>query len=95
MSATINTLKKLCELINISTGSPATPYTRTETGLVANIGNFHLSQGYGGVCVHRIANEDGGITTPIWATYISKKAAEGNMRAYLAGCETRKAEGNA
>jgi hypothetical protein len=93
MSTNIKTLKKLCEFINSATGSPATPYTRTETGLRANIGNFHISQGYGGVCVHRIANKDGGVTTPIWATYISKKAAESNMRAYLSGLDMRKAEG--
>ena len=87
MSTSKKTLEALCELINKATGSPLTPYTRTESGLTANIGNFHLSGAYGGICVHRMHNDGGGITEPIWSGHISKAKAETKMRAYLAGLE--------
>lgn len=92
MSTSKKTLEKLCELINTATGSPLTPYTRTESGLTANIGNFHLSGAYGGVCVHRMHNQSGGVTEPIWSGHISKAKAETKMRAYLAGLEMPKKE---
>jgi len=92
MSTSKKTLEALCELINTATGSPLTPYTRTESGLTANIGNFHLSGAYGGVCVHRMHNDGGGITEPIWSGHISKAKAETKMRAYLAGLEMPKKE---
>jgi len=92
MSTSKKTLEALCELINKATGSPLTPYTRTESGLTANIGNFHLSLAYGGVCVHRMHNDGGGITEPIWSGHISKAKAETKMRAYLAGLQMPKKE---
>ena len=92
MSTSKKTLEKICELINTATGSPLTPYTRTESGLVANLGNFHLSGAYGGVCVHRMHNQSGGVTEPIWSGHISKGKAEVKMRAYLAGLEMPKKE---
>jgi len=92
MSTSKKTLEKLCELINTATGSPLTPYTRTESGLTANLGNFHLSGAYGGVCVHRMHNQSGGVTEPIWSGHISKAKAETKMRAYLAGLEMPKKE---
>jgi hypothetical protein len=92
MSTSKKTLEALCELINTATGSPLTPYTRTESGLTANLGNFHLSGAYGGVCVHRMHNQSGGVTEPIWSGHISKAKAETKMRAYLRGLEMPKAE---
>ena len=92
MSTSIKTLEAVCEFINKAMGSPLTPYTRTESGLTANIGNFHLSLAYGGVCVHRMDNDGGGITEPIWSGHISKAKAENKMRAYLRGLEMAKAE---
>lgn len=87
MSTSIKTLEALCKQINKATGSPLTPYTRTESGLTANIGNFHLSEAYGGICVHRMHNADGGITEAIWGGHISKAKAETKMRGYLAELE--------
>ena len=93
MSTSIKTLEALCEFINKATGSPLTPYTRTESGLTANVGNFHISRAYGGVCVHRMNNDGGGVTEPIWSGHISKANAETQIRAYLKGLETSKKEG--
>lgn len=85
MRTSINTLRYLIEQINIAKENPLTPYTRDGEKLVANIGNFHLSQAYGGVCVNEIANEAGGCRMPIWCGHIPKRDAEMQLRAYLMG----------
>lgn len=44
-------LEALCDRLNKLTRSPLTPYTRTGNSFKANIGNYHLSHAYGGVCL--------------------------------------------
>ena len=85
MRTSIKTLKALVDQINVATDSPATPYTRTGDNLTANIGNYHLSQAYGGACVHRMATDGGGVTTPIFPGHIPKREAEIAIRAFLRG----------
>ncbi len=58
--------------LNSITNSPPNPYTRNpETGkLTGNVGNhylgsYNLRHDYNGVNVYRIANEAGGIKTPL------------------------------
>lgn len=87
MRTSISTLKALVNQINTLQGMPLEPYSRIDGKLQANIGNFHLSQAYGGVCVHRMANENGGSTTPIWGGYVPKREAENMIRAFLKGLE--------
>jgi hypothetical protein len=89
MATSIKTLEALCGSINEATDSPSTPYTRTASGLKANLGNYHLSRAYGGVCVQRMDTEGGGVSTPIWCGYVPKREAEGKMRAFLRGLEAR------
>ena len=89
--ASIKTLETLCIWINQAMGTPETPWIKTAEGkMVAQIGNFHLSGAYGGICVHQMNNEGGGVTTPIWGGHIPKREAEALMRAYLRGIEARK-----
>ena len=73
------------DTINSLLGMPETPYTRTNEGFSANIGNFHLSQAYGGYCVHRMCNENGGVSTPIWAGHVSSREAYERICAFIAG----------
>lgn len=87
MRTTVNTLNALLREINVAKDMPLKPYTRTDGKLKANVGNYHLSQAYGGVCVHRMANEHGGCTTPIWHGHIPKREAESMIRAYMRGME--------
>lgn len=90
---TIKCLETLCQWINERTGSPLTPYTRGEDGRQkANIGNYHLSHAYGGVCLHRMHNESGGVTTPLIHGHVPKRELETAMRAFLAGIETAQAK---
>jgi hypothetical protein len=78
-------LQSLCDYINELTGSPLTPYTRDEQGFRANIGNYHLSYAYGGVCLHRMVNEGGGIRTTLMSGHVTKRELYNAMQAYISG----------
>lgn len=62
---TIKHLRAVCEVLNDITNSPTEPWTRKDGRNIANIGNFHVSQAYGGFCIHRMCNSGGAVTTPI------------------------------
>lgn len=82
-------LDKLAERINVATGSPLTSYTRDGDGRMrANIGNYHISHAYGGVCLHRMSNEGGGVTTPLSHGHVPKRELWNAMQSFLAGIET-------
>lgn len=90
MRTSIKTLELLCAQINTLTGSPATPWTRGEDGRNrANVGNYHLSEAYGGVCLHQMHNEGGAVTTPLVSYHVPKKELEIAMRAFIAGLEAK------
>jgi hypothetical protein len=80
-------LQSLCDYINELTGSPLTPYTRDEQGFRANIGNYHLSHAYGGVCLHRMVNEGGGIRTILTSGHVTKRELYNAMQAYIRGLD--------
>jgi hypothetical protein len=69
--------------INEITKSPAQPWN-AETKK-ANIGNYHLSYAYGGVTLHRMVNEGGGVTTPLGSGYRTKRELYEKMHAFIAG----------
>lgn len=74
--------------LNKITKSPDTPYSRDENGRSkANVGNFHLSHAYGGVCVHRMHNEGGGVTAPIVNYHTTKRECMDGLNAFISGLE--------
>lgn len=90
MRTSIKTLETLCRWINERTGSPLEPYTKDADGnLRANIGNYHLSGAYGGVCLHRMHSDGGGVTTPLVNGHVPKRELELAMRSFLAGLEAK------
>ncbi len=78
-------LDKLCDTINKVTNSPMTPYTRIDGKTKANLGNYHISSAYGGVCLQRMSNESGGVSTVINLGYTTKRNLYDLMNAYLKG----------
>jgi hypothetical protein len=78
-------LQARIETINSILNRPATPYSQVGGKLVANIGNFSLSQAYGGFGVHLMCNEHGGVSTPIWAGHITARDAYERISAFIAG----------
>lgn len=82
-------LQALCDRINKLTGSPEKPYARDEsTGRTrAQVGNFHISFAYGGVSLHRMSNESGGVSCPLGYGHGTKRELYEKMQAYIAGLE--------
>jgi hypothetical protein len=78
-------LQARIDTINSLLNRPVTPYSQVEGKLVANIGNFSLSQCYGGYCVHLMVNDGGGVSTPIWAGHIPARDAYDRISAFIAG----------
>lgn len=76
-------LQAKVDYLNKITGSPAAPWIDGK----AQIGNFHLSHAYGGVCLHRMHNDGGGVTTPLTGGHISKRELAELLSAYIAGIE--------
>lgn len=82
-------LKNTIDRLNRITNQPTEPYSRDpQTGkLTANVGNYHLSGAYGGVCVHQMVNEGGGVRTPISTGYTTKRDLYNQLHAYIRGIE--------
>jgi hypothetical protein len=78
--------------LNELTGFPLTPWSTVDGKNVANIGNFHLSHAYGGVCLHRMANESGGVRTPIISYHTTKRHLYDLINAYMDGIYFAKEE---
>lgn len=74
--------------INELTGSPVTPYV----GGKAQIGNYHVSHCYGGVALHRMFNEGGGVTTPFGCGHSTKRELFDKMSAFIAGIRAARGE---
>ena len=87
---TISNLEAVVARINRLTGSPATPWRREGDRSRANIGNYHLSQCYGGVCLHRMSNESGGVTTPLGSGHVPKRELYYQLQAVVSGLEVAK-----
>ena len=79
-------LDAIVDRLNRITGSPAAPYIDGK----AQIGNYHISHAYGGVCLHRMHNEVGGVSSPLSTGHIPKRELAGLMHAFIAGMEATK-----
>ena len=85
---TIKDLECIVNRLNRMTASPATPYTRDAQGkFVANIGNYHISQAYGGVCLHRMVNTGGGVSDVLMCGHVPRRELQSAMFAYIRGME--------
>lgn len=74
----------LCERINAAQKTPAKPY---DDKFVCQIGNYHLSGAYGGVSLHQMTNESGGVRDVFSCGHVTKRDLYNRMSAYLVACE--------
>jgi hypothetical protein len=79
-------LQAKVDRLNRITGSPAEPWTAGK----ANIGNYHLSHAYGGVCLHRMHNSGGAVSSPLSTGHVSKRELAGLLDAFINGIESTK-----
>lgn len=84
----ITQLRAVADRLNRLTGSPLQAYVKNADGKhIAQIGNYHISQAYGGVCLHRMHNEGGGVSSPLSTGHVPKRELLSLMFAYIAGIE--------
>lgn len=67
--------------------STRTPHPDGTTKFKANIGHYTISHAYGGVCLHRVVNEGGGVSTPIISYHAPKRELYNAMQAFIKGLE--------
>ncbi len=76
-------LNALASRLNRLTNSPMEYMTDGKI----NVGHFHISHAYGGVCLHRTHNEGGGVSTPLSGGHTTKRELYEQMHAFLNGIE--------
>ena len=76
-------LQAMCVRINRLMGAPMKPYIDGK----AQIGNYHLSHAYGGVTLHCMQNESGGVSEPFMTGHVPKRELYNQMYAFIAGIE--------
>ena len=74
-------LQSIVDRINRITGSPMSPYIEGK----AQVGNYHLSHAYGGVCLHRMHNDGGGVSSPLSCSHVPKRELAQLMYAFIYG----------
>lgn len=83
-------LEAVVARINRQTGSPIEAYTKGADGkYVCNLGNYHLDWAYGGVSLHRMDNESGGVRDVLGIGHVSKATLYSAMFAFIAGLDAR------
>ena len=79
----IATVKRLNDI----TGNPQTPWKQVDGRYVANIGNYHLSEAYGGYELCQMVNEGGGVNDTLRSGHVPKRELYNLMHAYIRGLE--------
>lgn len=87
MRITDRDLLAVVERINRITGSPTETYIKAGDRYVAQIGNYHLSHAYGGVSLHRMMNESGGVENVLGCGHVPKRDLYDRMQAFIRGLE--------
>ena len=76
-------LQTIVDGLNRQTHSPMTPYADGQW----HIGCYCLSYAYGGVALHRVHNEAGGMQDVLERGHVSKRDLYNLLRAYSAGLQ--------
>ncbi len=81
-------IKGLENRLNTLTNSPLTYISTLSDGSrVINIGHYHFSHAYGGVCLHRTVNNGGGVNSVLSSGHIPKRQAYNETWAFIRGLE--------
>jgi hypothetical protein len=83
-------LQAIVNRINTMTNSPLKPYETVEGKYVAQIGNYHLSQAYGGFALHRMQSDGGGIVDVLGRGHMPKREIAELMYAWIRGFDQAK-----
>lgn len=83
-------LEALVYTINKLTGSPTEYSTEQSDGThKTNVGHYCLSYAYGGVNLHRVVSDGGGVTTPLGGGYHTKRELYYRLQSFINGLTAR------
>lgn len=83
-------LQNQVDYLNELTGQPKETWTFENGKSRANVGNYHLYFAYGGVCLHQMTNDGGGVTTPIGGGCVPKRELYGKLQSFIQGIRLSK-----
>ena len=75
-------LERLVDRINDFTGNNPKPW---DGNCNANIGNYHLSYAYGGVKLHQMVSDGGGVRDVLSTGYTTKRDLFNHLHTFLSG----------
>lgn len=78
-------LETMTSRINDITNNPKEYSTRIDGKFRSNIGNYHIDSAYGGVSLHQVTNESGGIRDVFSCGHTTKRDLYDRMQAYCNG----------
>ncbi|MEY4427217.1 MAG: hypothetical protein RL535_1515 [Pseudomonadota bacterium] len=81
-------LQAMVNRINRMTKSPIEPYTIQDGRGVANVGNYHLSGAYGGLSLHRMVSQSGGVADIFNCGHVPKRELYQMILAFIAGLDS-------
>lgn len=82
---TIKHLEAKAEWLNKLTDQPETPYIKEDGRLKAQIGNYNISQAYGGYCLHQMFNDGGAVSDIFRCGHVPARELAYRMDAYMEG----------
>ena len=83
-------LQAVVNRINGKLKTPTQPYAQNADGShTAQIGCYHLSWDYDGVCLHQITNLGGGCRTVVCGGHVTKRQLYEMMHAFISGLDER------
>ena len=81
-------LEAVVERLNRATKSPLSSWTKTDAGIKANLGNYHLDFAYGAVSLNRMVTDGGGVERILPGG--TKRELYHQLHAYLNGIAVAK-----
>jgi hypothetical protein len=78
--------------LNRITGNEPEPHRKEGDKWVTNLGNFHISCAYGGVALHQMMNEAGGVKDIFGQGHMPMRELYNLIHAYLKGIEFARKE---
>ena len=73
--------------LNQITNSPSEYMTIADGVRTINIGHYHISHAYGGVCLMRTMSSGGGVTCPLSSGHGPKRDLFNELNAFIRGIE--------
>ena len=81
-------LERLCSHVNKLLDRPATHWECDDDGRWrGQIGNFYIDGAYGGVALHEVVTESGGVRDVLSTGHVPKRELYEKMHAWLSGIE--------